>query len=206
MDETKAKNAIISCHDKSGLRGFAAELLKINPSLRIFSSSGTYRELEPVAKKNLIEISQYTGAKEMPGGLIKTLHPKIHAGILANLEDREHAQYMESNGIEAFDLIVVNLYPFEKSVKEEKSFEETRQSIDIGGVSLIEAAMKNFLRVAVLVNPGDYGSFVEALKINGGNTDLKTRLGLAKKAARHLSDYLDAINSYYDGLKLEDLR
>src|SRR3989338_7211657 len=124
MNETKAKNAIISCHDKSGLRGFAAELLKINPSLRIFSSSGTYRELEPVAKKSLVEISQYTGAKEMTGGLVKTLHPKIHAGILANLEDREHAQYLQSSGIEAFDLIVVNLYPFEKAVEAGKAFEE----------------------------------------------------------------------------------
>ncbi len=201
----KINRAIISCHDKSGLKEFVSGLAKLNPAIKIYSSSGTYRELESVAKKSLIEISEYTGASEMPGGLVKTLHPKIHAGILADLNDDAQRKYLEDNGIEAFDLVVVNLYPFEKAVAEGKGFFHARNNIDIGGVSLLEAASKNFLRVTVVSSPEDYGMLLEKLRKNGCSTDIETRLELAKKAMAHLQHYLAEINNYFSSLKVDDL-
>jgi phosphoribosylaminoimidazolecarboxamide formyltransferase / IMP cyclohydrolase len=204
MKSVKIKRAIISCYDKSGLKEFVSELVKFDSEIKIFSSSGTYRELETVAKGNLAEISEYVGFKEMPSGLVKTLHPKIHSGILAELDDDEQSRYLEDNKIEVFDLVVVNLYPFETAVAEGKSPEEVRKNIDIGGVSLLEAASKNFLRVAVVSSPEDYPRLIESLKKNEGCTDLKTRLELAKKAVAHLQHYISEINKYFGKLKAED--
>ena len=201
MKDVKIRNAIISCYDKSGLKEFAAELLRINPELKIYSSSGTCARLREVAKDNVAEISEYVGFAEMPSGLVKTLHPKIHSGILADTENKEHAGYMEKNGIKAFDLVVVNLYPFEKIVKEGKDGEEIRQNIDVGGVSLLEAASKNFLRVAVVCDPDDYGWLLEILRKNHGASDLKARLDLAKKAVSRLQNYFTGIDAHYQKLK-----
>ncbi|MBS3133091.1 IMP cyclohydrolase [Candidatus Woesearchaeota archaeon] len=201
----RINRAIISCYEKRGLKEFASELVKLNPDIKIFSSSGTYKELEPVARNNLVEISEYVGFREMPAGLVKTLHPKIHSGILAELEDPEQKSYLEDNKIEAFDLVVVNLYQFERAVSEGKCFEDVRKNIDIGGVSLLEAASKNFLRVAVVADPEDYAQLINALKKNNCSSDLKTRLGLAKKAVAHLQHYLSEINNYFGKLKAEEL-
>lgn len=201
----KISRAIISCHDKAGLKEFVSELVKINPEIKIYSSSGTHRELESAAKGNLVEISAYTGASEMPGGLVKTLHPKIHSGILADLNDEAQRKYLEDNGIEAFDMVVVNLYPFEKAVAEGKGFLHARNNIDIGGVSLLEAAAKNFFRVTAVSSPDDYGMLIEKLRKNDCCTDIATRLELAKKAIAHLQNYLTEIDNYFRSLKVEEL-
>jgi len=205
MKSVKINRAIISCYEKQGLKEFVSELVKLNLDIKIFSSSGTYKELESVAKNNLVEISEYVGFKEMPAGLVKTLHPKIHSGILAELDDEEQKKYLEDNEIEVFDLVVVNLYPFEKVVAEGKSPEEARKNIDIGGVSLLEAASKNFLRVAAVSNPEDYMQLIDVLKKNDCSSDLKTRLELAKKAMARVQHYLTEINNYFGKLKAEDL-
>lgn len=202
----KISRAIISCHDKTGLKEFVSELVKLNPKIKIYSSSGTHRELEAVAKGNLVEISEYTGASEMPGGLVKTLHPKIHAGILADLNDAAQRKYLEDNRIEAFDMVVVNLYPFEKAVKEGKGFTHARNNIDIGGVSLLEAASKNFLRVAPVSSPEDYAMVLESIRKNDGSTDIETRLELAKKAVSRLQRYLSEIDKYFKNLKAGDIK
>ncbi len=201
----KISRAIISCHDKTGLKEFVSGLVKLNPEMKIFSSSGTYREIEGAAKGRLAEISGYTGASEMPSGLVKTLHPKIHAGILADLNDEAQRKYLEDSGTEAFDLVVVNLYPFENAVKEGKGFLHVRNNMDIGGVSLLEAASKNFLRVTVVSSPDDYRMLLEKLRKNGGSTDIETRLQLAKKAISHLQHYLTEIDNYFSSLKVEEL-
>ncbi len=201
----KIGRAIISCHDKSGLSEFVTRLLNINPEMKIICSSGTYRALEKVAANNLVEVSEYTGFKEMPSGLVKTLHPKIHAGILADLNDEAQRKYLEDNGIESFDLIVANLYPFETAVKEEKGFMHVRNNIDIGGVSLLEAGSKNFLRVTVITNPEDYNKVADNMAENNGSVDLSTRLLLAKKAMAYLQHYLTEINNYFSRLKAGDL-
>ncbi len=199
-DKVKISNALFSCHDKTGLKYFAAELVKINPGARIYCSSGTFNELKKaVAAANLIEISEYTETKEMPAGLVKTLHPKVHSGILADVNDAEQKTYLESIKAVAFDLVVVNLYPF-SAAAEGNSIEKARTNIDIGGVSLIEAAVKNFLRVAVAVSPVDYEKLLEAMRKNGGSCDIETRILLAKTAMDYLSAYISNISSYYDRL------
>ncbi len=197
------KNALISCHDKTGLKYFASELVKLNPGVRIYSSGGTFKEIEAVAKDNVVEISSYTGFAEMPSGLVKTLHPKIHAGILADLSDEKQRKYLEENEIVAFDLVVVNLYPFSKAVKEGKGFEDARKNMDVGGVSLLEAAAKNFLRVAVVCDIKDYEPLLEMLR--KGELDKGTKLELAKKAIAVLDSYIAGINEYFKGLKEEDI-
>ncbi len=199
-DSVKISNVLISCHDKTGLKYFAAELVKINPNVKIYCSSGTFNELEKaVATANLLEISEYTGTKEMPAGLVKTLHPKIHAGILADLDDERQRKYLEENKAVAFDLVVVNLYPFALAA-DEKSIEKARTNIDIGGVSLVEAAAKNFLRVAVAVSPVDYEKLLDEMKNNSGCCGIDARLRLAKTAVNYLSAYLENISRYYDRL------
>ncbi len=200
IDKVKVSNALFSCHDKTGLKYFAAELVKINPNVRIYCSSGTFNELKKaVAAANLTEISEYTETKEMPTGLVKTLHPKIHSGILADLSDGEQLQYLKGNDAVAFDLVVVNLYPFSDTA-EGNSIEKARTNIDIGGVSLIEAASKNFLRVAVAVSPVDYEKLLEAMRKNGGSCDIETRILLAKTAMDYLSSYISNISNYYGRL------
>jgi phosphoribosylaminoimidazolecarboxamide formyltransferase / IMP cyclohydrolase len=196
----KSINAIISCYDKTGLKEFVSQLVKLNPTIKIFSSSGTFKELEAVAKDNLVEISEYTGFPEMPGGLVKTLHPKIHAGILADVNNSEHTKYLDENGIETFDLVVVNLYPFEKVVGGGADLEKARQNIDIGGVALIEAAAKNFRRVAIVCSSNDYAIILKEIKENN-EISSETRLQLAKKAFAYIADYLAAISRYFEEQK-----
>lgn len=198
-DKIAVRNALISCHDKTGLKYFAAELVKISPGVRIYCSSGTFAELKKVAAANIVEISEYTGIKEMPSGLVKTLHPKIHSGILADLNDERQKEYLRSIGAVAFDLVVVNLYPF-AAASGSGSIEKARTNVDIGGVSLIESAAKNFLRVAVAVSPVDYDKILEEMKKNSGSCGIVTRLMLAKAATNYLSGYLDNISNYYEKL------
>ena len=199
-DSVKISNVLISCHDKTGLKYFAAELVKLNPKVKIYCSSGTFTELKKaVSAANLIEISEYTGIKEMPAGLVKTLHPKIHAGILADLDDEQQRKYLEENKAVAFDLVVVNLYPF-AGAAEMGSIEKARTNIDIGGVSLVEAAAKNFLRVAVAVSPVDYEKVLGEMRKNGSSCGIETRIQLAKTAMNYLSAYLENISRYYDRL------
>jgi len=199
-NSVKIKNAIISCYDKTGLKYFASELVKLNPDIKIYSSSGTYNELKKaVTGKNLTEVSEYTGTREMPSGLVKTLHPKVHSGILAELEDEQQRKYLESINAVEFDLIVVNLYPF-ADASASGSIEKARTNIDIGGVSLIEAGSKNFLRVSVVVSPVDYEKLLEAMRKNSGCSSMELRLGLAKTAMGYLAAYLSNISSYYEKL------
>lgn len=198
-DSVKISNALISCHDKTGLKYFAAELVKINPTIKIYCSSGTFNELKKVADANVVEISEYTGTKEMPAGLVKTLHPKIHSGILADLSDEQQRKYLEFIKAVPFDLVVVNLYPFAASAGS-GSIEKARTNIDIGGVSLIEAASKNFLRVAVIVSPVDYERVLEEMKKNNGSCSSETRLKLAKEAMNCISGYIGNISDYYGKL------
>ncbi len=199
-DYVSVNTAIISVHDKTGIKEFAEGLVRINPKLKIISSGGTFKELSSVVKNNLVDVSDYTGFPEMPGGLVKTLHPKVHGGILGNEPQEE---YMKKHGIEKIDLVVVNLYPFQKAAAENLGLEHARTNIDIGGVSLIEAGCKNFLRVSVISDPSDYSSFLDELKNNNGSAGLKKRFELAKKGLSHLSGYLSGIKNYFDNHSFE---
>ena len=198
-DCVKIRRAIISTYDKKGVADFADGLVKLNPELEIYSSSGTASELQKKVMRNVKEISDYTKFPEMPSGLVKTLHPKIHAGILAEPGNEEQSAYMQMHGIKEFDLIVVNLYPFSVvSSDSSKTVEDARRNMDIGGVSLIEAASKNFLRVAVITDPKDYSWVLAAIKKNNGCLDMKSRVQLAKKALKYLAGYVGSMSYYYE--------
>ena len=200
----KINNAIISCYDKKGINDFAEKIVELNPDMKIFSSSGTFKTLSESVKSNLVEISDYIGFKEMPSGLVKTLHPKIHSGILANVEDQNQKEYLEKNSIKKFDLVVVNLYPFKKTIDDGKPFETVRQNIDIGGVSLLESASKNFIRVIPICNPEDYDLVIQELKTN--NLGIESRLNLAKKSFSYLNNYFNDLNNYFSKLNVESVK
>jgi phosphoribosylaminoimidazolecarboxamide formyltransferase / IMP cyclohydrolase len=205
VNEVKIRNVLISCYDKTGLKYFVSELLKVNPDIKIYCSSGTYKEVSKVEGTDgkVVEVSEYTGTKEMPSGLVKTLHPKIHAGILAEVGNEEQKKYVEDNDAVEFDLIIVNLYPFSEA-SQGNSVEKARTNVDIGGVSLIEASAKNFLRVSVIVSPVDYEKFLEVIKKSG--CDIGLRLELAKTAMDYLSGYLNSISDYYAKIDVDKVK
>ncbi|MBI2575276.1 hypothetical protein HYV82_05320 [Candidatus Woesearchaeota archaeon] len=203
-DLVRVSTAILSVYDKTGIKHLASELVRLNPKIIIISSGGTYRELEKAVPGNVIDVSSYTGFPEMPGGLVKTLHPKLHGGILGSGAEGAEAAFMQKHWIEKIDIVVVNLYPFQNAASGRSStIEDARTNIDIGGVSLIEAGCKNFLRVAVITEPPDYEKLLGELKKNGGQTSLAFRLMLAKKGLAHISSYLQAISGYFEVLDAE---
>jgi phosphoribosylaminoimidazolecarboxamide formyltransferase/IMP cyclohydrolase len=149
------KTALISVSDKTGLDKFVKTLGKY--SVKIISSGGTAQKIREFGYKEVTDVSDYTGFPESPGGYVKTLHPKIHGGLLLNEKNPEHRKYMEENGIDPINMIVVNLYPFEKTVaKKGINEEEAFDQIDIGGPAMVRAAAKGALlneRIVVVTDP-----------------------------------------------------
>lgn len=192
-------NALLSVYDKTGLDRIAWIFSKLN--VKVLGSGGT---AEAVRKLGLtvVDVSDYTGVKEMPGGLVKTLHPKIHGGILGDWQDPAQREYLEANGIEPLDYVVVNLYPFQSAVKSDPSnLRKAVDNIDIGGVSLIRAAGKGALlnqRVVPVTSPAQYEMVVKELERKGyvGN-DLRRRL--AREAFVLTAEYDLAIRDYLAG-------
>ncbi len=163
---SKISRAIISVSDKTGIVDFAKELAAMG--VEIISTGGTYKLLKENGV-NVIEVSDVTGFPEMLDGRVKTLHPMIHAGILARRDVKEHMDAIADKGIKAVDMVVVNLYPFKQTVlKEGVSFEDVVENIDIGGPSMIRAAAKNYQSVAVVTDPSQYSGIIEEMKANGG--------------------------------------
>ena len=190
----KIKRALISVSDKMGVPTFARELHELG--VEILSTGGTARLLrkEGVPVKG---VSEYTGSPEILGGRVKTLHPKIHGGILAIRGNQEHLREMKEQNIEPIDMVVVNLYPFEQTIaKPQVSLDEAVENIDIGGPTMIRSAAKNYEYVAVVSSPEDYSSLIEELKENGGELSLDTRKKLAAEAFHHTSLYDTAISTY----------
>ncbi|MGC8877933.1 MAG: bifunctional phosphoribosylaminoimidazolecarboxamide formyltransferase/IMP cyclohydrolase [Anaerolineae bacterium] len=186
--------ALISVSDKSGLVDFARELTALN--WRIIASGGSARTLRE-AGLAVTEVAEVTGAPEMLGGRVKTLHPAIHAGILARDSAADRAE-LARHGIQPIDLVVCNLYPFRETVaRPDVSLEEAVEQIDIGGVALLRAAAKNFERVTVLCDPQDYATVLEELRRNGSTSPM-TRRRLAVKAFSHTRDYDSAIAAYLE--------
>ena len=162
------KRALISVSDKGGIVDFAKELSALG--IELISTGGTYRLLKENGLK-VKEVSEVTGFPEMLDGRVKTLHPKIHAGILARRDVPEHMQAIEEKGIDTIDMVVINLYPFKQTVlKEGSTLDEIVENIDIGGPSMIRAAAKNYKSVAVVTSPDQYPPILEQLK-NGGELD-----------------------------------
>ncbi|MCK5282887.1 MAG: bifunctional phosphoribosylaminoimidazolecarboxamide formyltransferase/IMP cyclohydrolase [Nanoarchaeota archaeon] len=191
------KRALISVFDKTGIVEFAKELDKLG--IEILSTGGTAKKLKE-AEIKVKDVSDYTGFPEMMDGRVKTLHPKIHGGLLALRNSKEHMQQAEENNIEMIDLVVVNLYPFEDTVKKKLSFEETIEMIDIGGPSMIRSASKNFKDVLVIVDPGDYGWIIDGIKAEK-TIPLEKRKLLAKKVFERTAEYDKAISGYLNDNK-----
>jgi len=196
MDQIPVRNVLISVYDKSGLGTIVPTLLEVNPDVRILSTGGTYDRLKSIAGANLVEVAEYTGFPEMEGGLVKTLHPKIHAGLLGERGNPAHEKYLAEMGGEYIDLLVVNLYPFSQVVAQGVSFEKARGNIDIGGPAMLRAGAKNFLSCAVVCDPADYGMVIAQLKQQNGNTVLPIRASLATKAFGTTARYDAAVASY----------
>ena len=194
---TKVSRALLSVSDKSGIVEFARALAALG--VQILSTGGTAKLLEKEGIA-VTEVSAYTGFPEMLDGRVKTLHPKIHAGLLARRDDPGHLAALRSAGIPPIDLLVVNLYPFQASVADpDCSFEEAIENIDIGGPTLLRAAAKNHAGVGAVVDPADYARVLEEMRSSGGISEA-TRFALAKKVFAHTAAYDGAIANYLSSL------
>jgi len=191
---SKIRRAVISVSDKTGIEDFAKTLSDLG--IEILSTGGTAKRIKD-AGLPVIEVSDYTGFPEMLGGRVKTLHPKIHAGILARRDIPQHLDELKAHGIETIDMVVVNLYPFEKTIsRPDVTFQDAIENIDIGGPTLLRSSAKNFESVVVVVDPGDYICIRDELVSLGGDVSYATRVSLAQKVFAHTSGY-DAIISEY---------
>ncbi len=192
--ENRIRRALVSVFDKEGVVDLCKALAALG--VEILSSGGTAALLE----KNglaVTRVADYTGFPEMLDGRVKTLHPRIHAGILAMRSNAAHMADLEKHDIAAIDLVVVNLYPFKKTAaKEDAALEEVVEMIDIGGPSMVRAAAKNYPDVGVVVNPGDYGAIVEELRNNDCRLSDETRLKLSSRAFGHTAAYDRAVHAY----------
>lgn len=192
----KIKRALISVSDKVGLVEFARRLSELK--IEIISTGGTLNELKKNGIKS-VSISSFTEFPEILGGRVKTLHPKVFGGILALREDKEHKKEVREQKIKLIDLVVVNLYPFEKTIaKPEVSDSEAVENIDIGGVSLIRAAAKNYNYVAIITSPEKYDKIIQELKENKGSLSFSTRYNLALEAFKHTAHYDRVIADYFE--------
>ena len=185
----KVKNALISVSHKENLPSLLKMLKKFN--VRIISSGGTYNSIKKLGY-DCTEIAKYTGFKEMLDGRVKTLHPKIHAGILHDRQNKKHQKEMTKNKFPTIDLIIVNFYPFQKIVMNTKNSKNIIENIDIGGPTMVRAAAKNFNNVTIVTNKSDYGLLINEMEKNEGGTTLKFRELMSSKAF--------GLTAYYDSL------
>lgn len=188
-----AKRALLSVSDKTGIVDFAKGLTELG--FEIISTGGTAKALKD-AGLSVIGVSDITGFPECLDGRVKTLHPKIHAGILAMRSNPEHVKQLEELGVDTIDVVGINLYPFRQTIaKEGVAFEEAIENIDIGGPTMIRAAAKNYQDVAVVVDPSDYEKILAEYK-EGGEVTLETKLDLAYKVFEHTASYDTLISTY----------
>lgn len=188
------RRALISVSDKAGIADFAKSLAELR--VKIISTGGTAKLLQeegiPVTK-----VSAVTGFPEILGGRVKTLHPKIHGGILAMRGSEEHEREQAENDITNIDLVVINLYPFEKTVGSGADFEECVEHIDIGGPAMVRAAAKNHKFVTIITAAEDYERVLEEMKKNAGTTTEELRRELAAKAYARTAEYDTAISNWF---------
>jgi phosphoribosylaminoimidazolecarboxamide formyltransferase/IMP cyclohydrolase len=191
----KVTRALISVSNKDGILEFAREISKLG--IEILSTGGTAKMLRDAGVR-VKDVSEFTGFPEMLDGRVKTLHPKVHGGLLGIRSNPEHVKQMKQHGIEPIDLVVVNLYPFEQTVaKPGVRFEEAIENIDIGGPTMLRSAAKNHRDVAVVVSPRDYGRVLEEIR-KTGEVSAKTRFELCRTVFLHTARYDSAISAWLD--------
>ena len=191
----KIKTALISVSDKKNLKQLLNSLKKNN--IKIISSGGTYKEIKKL-KFKCIEVSEFTSSPEILEGRVKTLHPKIHAGILNKRKSKIHLKDLKKNNFENIDLVVVNFYPFEETLKNTKNHEKIIENIDVGGPTMVRSAAKNYQDVTVITSSNQYGKLIEELKKNKGSTSLVFREKLSRIAFTETAYYDSVISDYFN--------
>lgn len=213
-DLVAVRNVIVSVADKRNLDTFVPGLLRLHPQVRVFSTGGTFEALAglleqpPYAaeelRSRLVAVSDYTGQPEMQGGLVKTLDFRIYLGLLSETYNAAHQSDLSRTGSITFDLVVVNLYPFQSvTARADVTVEEARANIDIGGPAMLRASAKNYLRVLSCCSPDDYQALLAELSANDSRASLATRFAYAAKTFRHTAEYDRAIADYLARAKLE---
>jgi phosphoribosylaminoimidazolecarboxamide formyltransferase/IMP cyclohydrolase len=201
-NDVPIKRALLSVFDKAGMADFAKELARLG--VELVSTGGTSRLIADTGVA-VRDISDLTGFPEMMDGRVKTLHPKVHGGLLSVRDNPAHRASMDEHQIGAIDLVVVNLYPFEATIAKGAGYEETIENIDIGGPAMIRSAAKNHAWVTVVVDPGDYGHILESIRQTGG-VPFETRQKLAAKAYARTAAYDSAISGWFaKALPYEDI-
>ena len=196
----KVERALISLTDKSGIEKFAGALAALG--IEILSTGGTAAKLRE-AGVSVIDVSDFTGFPEMLDGRVKTLHPKVHGGILYQRANTQHREQCKRFGLKSIDIVAVNLYAFEKTIEAPGCrLEDAIENIDIGGPTLLRAAAKNFHDVTVIVDPDDYKTVLREIE-ESGNTTLKTRFRLAVKVFNLTSKYDTTISKWLQMVDVE---
>ena len=193
----KIQRALLSVSDKTGLVDFARALAAAG--VELLSTGGTAKALRD-AGLAVIDVSEYTGFPEMLDGRVKTLHPKVHGGILARRDLADHVATMEKHGMGTIDLVCVNLYPFVATVSRPHTLDDAIENIDIGGPAMVRSSAKNYRHVAIVTDPADYPALTAEMQANGGALTDATRFTLAKKAFSHTAEYDGAISNYLTAL------
>jgi phosphoribosylaminoimidazolecarboxamide formyltransferase / IMP cyclohydrolase len=210
-DRVRVKTVLVSVFDKSGLETFARGLLSTLTDALILSTGGTFSALEKIlgqsARRSLRQMAEYTGQPEMQGGLVKTLDFRIYLGLLSETYNAAHRADLARTHSVPFDMVVVNLYPFQKTVAAAGvTPEDARTNIDIGGPCMVRASAKNYLRVASVTDPADYSVVLDEMKKQGGKISLDLRLRLMKKAFAHTAAYDTAIATFFSSVKTDAAR
>ena len=194
----KIKKALISVSDKKNLKKILKILTKYK--IELISSGGTYSEIKKL-KFKCLEISKYTKFPEILGGRVKTLHPKIHAGILSKRDNRSHSKDLKNNNFEEIDLVIVNFYPFEKTLEQTNNHLKIIENIDVGGPTMVRAAAKNYNDVAVITSSNQYDDLVKELEKNNGSTSLDFREKMSLEAFSETAYYDAVISNYFKKIK-----
>lgn len=210
-------HVLVSCTNKIGLvsnegmgrdfpeDGLLGFLSRINPNTTFISTGNTYSLIKHNTNLNVIEMSEYTGYPEMKTGLVKSLHPKIHAGILGHIYTPEDCEFLQEHGIPTIDAVIVNFYDLKSRISENADFESLRQAIDVGGPTMCHASRKSFINTAIVVNPNQYPNLISHLSEKGGRVSLKYRLQLAKEASSSFTNLMNDVNTIFQKATYSDL-
>ena len=197
----KIKKALISVSDKKNLKDLLEVLTK--HKIELLSSGGTYKAIKKL-KFKCLEVSKYTGAPEILGGRVKTLHPKIHAGILSKRNNKSHNKDLKNNNFEEIDLVIVNFYPFEKTLEQTNNHLKIIENIDIGGPTMVRAAAKNYNDVTVITSSDQYSELISEIKKNKGSTSIEFREKMSLEAFSETAYYDAVISNYFNKIKKND--
>ena len=194
----KIKKALISVSDKKDLGSLLKVLAKYK--IELISSGGTFKEIKKL-KFKCQEVSEYTGSPEILGGRVKTLHPKIHAGILSKRNDKSHTKELKANQYDEIDLVIVNFYPFEKTLDQTTNHSKIIENIDVGGPTMVRAAAKNYNDVTVITSSDQYETLINELENNKGSTSIEFREKMSLEAFSETAYYDAVISNYFNKIK-----